>query len=54
VLNPAYSLTPLVVTAHFGGGAMELGWMNSALGIGTVVGGVVLSAWEASAGASRP
>jgi DHA3 family macrolide efflux protein-like MFS transporter len=45
VLSPAYSLTPLVVTTHFGGGAMELGWVNSALGIGTVVGGVVLSAW---------
>ncbi|MGC9520966.1 MAG: MFS transporter [Anaerolineae bacterium] len=45
MLNPAFSLLPLFVTEHFGKGALELGWMNSAWGIGLVVGGLVLSAW---------
>jgi len=42
---PAMSLMPLLVTEHFGGGAMQLGWMNSAWGIGMVAGGLTLSAW---------
>jgi DHA3 family macrolide efflux protein-like MFS transporter len=45
VLNPAFSLLPLVVTQYFGAGALELGWLNSAFGIGMVLGGVILSAW---------
>ena len=45
VLTPAFSLLPLVVTRHFGAGALELGWLNSAFGIGMVLGGVILSAW---------
>jgi hypothetical protein len=31
VLNPAMSLMPLLVTQHFGGGAFQLGWLESAL-----------------------
>lgn len=42
---PAMSLIPLLVTQHFGGGAMQLGWINSAWGIGLVAGGVTLGVW---------
>jgi DHA3 family macrolide efflux protein-like MFS transporter len=45
VVNPAMSLLPILVVEHFGGGALQLGWMNSAWGIGLVVGGLGLSAW---------
>lgn len=45
VLTPAGSLTPLLVTRHFRGAALQLGWLNSAWGIGVVLGGVTLSAW---------
>ncbi len=43
--NPAFSLMPLLVTDHFGGGATELGWLESAWGIGMLVGGLTLSVW---------
>jgi MFS transporter, DHA3 family, macrolide efflux protein len=36
---------PILVTKHFGGGALQLGWLESGWGIGVVVGGLVLSAW---------
>ncbi len=45
IINPAFSLMPILVTKHFGGGALQLGWLESAWGIGVVVGGLVLSAW---------
>jgi DHA3 family macrolide efflux protein-like MFS transporter len=45
LFNPAFSLLPLLVTEHFGGEAVELGWIQSAWGIGVVVGGLVLSVW---------
>jgi DHA3 family macrolide efflux protein-like MFS transporter len=45
LINPAFSLLPLVVTEHFGKGAYELGFINSAFGIGIILGGLVLSAW---------
>jgi DHA3 family macrolide efflux protein-like MFS transporter len=45
VLNPAFALMPILVTGHFGGGALQLGWMDSAWGIGVVLGGLILSAW---------
>ena len=44
-LWPAFSLVPILVTKHFGGGALQLGWMNSAWGVGLVLGGLVLSVW---------
>jgi DHA3 family macrolide efflux protein-like MFS transporter len=43
--NPAFTLVPLLVSGHFGGGALELGWLQSAFGIGFVVGGLTLGAW---------
>ena len=39
------SLVPLLVTRHFGGGALELGWMQSAYGLGYILGGTALSLW---------
>jgi DHA3 family macrolide efflux protein-like MFS transporter len=45
LVNPAMSLLPLLVTQHFGGQALQLGWINSAWGIGLIVGGLVLSSW---------
>jgi len=45
IINPAFSLMPLLVTKHFGGGALQLGWLESAWGVGVVAGGLVLSAW---------
>jgi DHA3 family macrolide efflux protein-like MFS transporter len=45
ITTPAFSLMPILVTKHFGGGALQLGWLESGWGIGVVVGGLVLSAW---------
>ncbi|MDD5645776.1 MAG: MFS transporter [Candidatus Bipolaricaulis sp.] len=43
--SPAVSLMPLLVTRHFGGGAIQLAGLESAFGIGVVVGGVLLGVW---------
>jgi DHA3 family macrolide efflux protein-like MFS transporter len=45
VLTPAFSLMPLLVVDHFQGGPWHLGGLESAFGIGVVLGGLVLSAW---------
>ena len=45
VITPGFSLLPIVVTDHFGGGAIELAWLQSAGGIGMIVGGVLLGIW---------
>jgi DHA3 family macrolide efflux protein-like MFS transporter len=45
VLTPAFSLTPILVTQHFGGDAIQLGWISSAFGVGMLAGGLTLSAW---------
>jgi DHA3 family macrolide efflux protein-like MFS transporter len=45
LVNPAFSLLPIMVTDHFGGGAPQLAWLQSAWGIGMVVGGVALGVW---------
>ena len=45
LLEPAFRLLPILVTRHFGGGALELGWFESAYGVGAIVGGMVLGAW---------
>ncbi len=43
--TPAFSLLPLYVTKHFMKGASELAWLESAMGIGVIFGGLVLGAW---------
>ncbi len=45
LLVPSTSLLPLLVTDHFGGGAVQLGWMESVWGIGLVLGGLGLGMW---------
>ena len=46
--NPAFSLTPILVTNHFSGGALEFAWLQSASGIGIVLGGFTLGIWGGS------
>lgn len=45
LFNPAFSLMPLMITREFNGGAMQLGIMNSAWGVGVIIGGLGLSVW---------
>jgi DHA3 family macrolide efflux protein-like MFS transporter len=45
LIFPALSLQPLLVTGHFGGDAVQLALLQSAFGIGMVLGGVTLSVW---------
>lgn len=45
IITPAFSLLPLLVKDTFNGSALELGWVESAFGVGTVLGGLTLSAW---------
>ncbi len=42
---PAMSLKPIMVTEHFKGGASALAGLESAIGIGMVIGGITLSVW---------
>ena len=45
LLVPTGALTPLLITKHFGKGAIELGLMESSMGFGIIAGGVLLSIW---------
>jgi DHA3 family macrolide efflux protein-like MFS transporter len=45
VLTPAFSLMPLLVVDHFQGGPWHLGGLESAFGVGVVLGGLMLGAW---------
>lgn len=42
LLNPAFSLLPILVTKHFGGGPWHLGGIESAWGLGVILGGLIL------------
>ena len=42
---PAFSLLPLLVKEYFGGNAIHLGWVESAMGIGIIFGGGILGIW---------
>jgi DHA3 family macrolide efflux protein-like MFS transporter len=44
-LVPTMSLLPILVAKHFGGGPLELGWLQAAMGLGLVAGGLGLAAW---------
>jgi len=43
--GPTFSLLPLLVVKHFDAGALQLSWLESAFGIGVVLGGLALSVW---------
>ncbi len=45
LLTPAFSLLPILVTKHFHGQAFHLATLETASGIGFIVGGLVLGAW---------
>ena len=45
LLTPASALQPILVYDHFQGQALQLAWMESAMGIGMVVGGIGLGMW---------
>jgi DHA3 family macrolide efflux protein-like MFS transporter len=45
LLTPAFSLLPLLVKEYFNGDAIQLGWVNSAFGVGIIAGGLLLSVW---------
>ena len=44
-LAPGNNLLPLHITNFFGKGAQELAWMQVAMGIGGIVGGLLLGIW---------
>jgi len=45
LLSPGYTFTPLLIKEHFNGDAIDLSILESAFGIGMVLGGLVLSGW---------
>jgi DHA3 family macrolide efflux protein-like MFS transporter len=45
LLTPTGSLMPLLVTKHFGKGALEFGLTDSAWGLGVIAGGILLGVW---------
>lgn len=45
LIVPTTALMPLLVTKHFGKGAIELGLLESAVGVGIIAGGILLSVW---------
>ena len=45
MLVPAFALLALIVFEYFKGGALQLGWMEAAFGIGMLAGGALLGIW---------
>jgi DHA3 family macrolide efflux protein-like MFS transporter len=45
MINPAFTLTPILVTQYFKGGVWHLSWIESVFSLGVVIGGLVLSIW---------
>ena len=45
LLTPTGSLMPLLVTKHFGQGPLQLGFVDTAWGVGMISGGLLLSVW---------
>jgi MFS transporter, DHA3 family, macrolide efflux protein len=43
--GPAISLFPMLVNRNLGGEVMKLGWLNAAIGIGTIAAGLLLGIW---------
>jgi len=44
-LTPAFTLLPILVNNHLGGGVVIKGRMESALGVGIIAGGLLLGVW---------
>lgn len=45
LVTPGFTLSPLLVTQHFQGGAIQLSMVEAVFGIGVISGGVILSVW---------
>jgi len=45
LLTPAFTLLPILVTKHFHGQAFQLAWLESASGVGVLVGGFLPRVW---------
>lgn len=45
VAQPVLALIPLLVSDHFQRDALSLGWLQSTLGGGVIIGGIILSVW---------
>lgn len=45
IISPVFRLLPLLVSQHFGGGALEFAWLDSGWGVGYLAGGVLLGVW---------
>jgi DHA3 family macrolide efflux protein-like MFS transporter len=45
LFNPVAALMPLLVTRHFGGGVLQLGWLEASFSAGVIIGGIVLTVW---------
>ena len=43
--TPLFSILPILVTGYFKGGVYQLGWIESAWGVGVVTGGLILGVW---------
>lgn len=43
--SPGFTLLPLLITTYFKGGALELAWIQSAMGLGMIIGGLLLGVW---------
>jgi DHA3 family macrolide efflux protein-like MFS transporter len=43
--NASFALMPLLISEHFGLGAIYLGWFEAAFGSGIILGGLILIAW---------
>jgi DHA3 family macrolide efflux protein-like MFS transporter len=46
---PTFSLTPLLVKEHFGGGVNEVAVMEALAGVGVILGGILISVWKVPA-----
>lgn len=45
LVSPGSSLIPLLVTEHFGGGALQLASLDAVFGSGVIAGGLLLGVW---------
>ncbi len=45
LFTPGFVFMPLLVKDYFGGGAWQLGLIESVMGVGMIAGGITLSAW---------
>ncbi|MEM7028772.1 MAG: MFS transporter [Chloroflexota bacterium] len=45
LITPSLVLLPILVTDHFGGGVVQLGWLEAAFGFGILGGGILIGVW---------